>query len=150
VFYFHLVRELPFELSKEDRKDLFELIARRKDRRGHWRREPHRLVLTGGVAVELPIDDILRRVLARVRLFLRGRRRVVSRPEILGGEPVFEGTRISVRHVGERVKNGEPTRDLREDFPALGADDLEFARMFVELGRSPGRPRKLKFVRGDE
>ncbi len=149
VFFFHLVRELPFELSRDDRKDLFELIARRKHRRGHWRREPHRLVLTGGVPVELPIDDILRRVLSRVRLFLRGRRRVVSRPETLGGEPVFEGTRISVRHVGERVKKGEPTRDLLEDFPALDADDLEFARMFVELGRPPGRPRKLKFVRGD-
>jgi hypothetical protein len=36
-----------------------------------------------------------------------------------------------------------------EDFPALDADDLEFARMFVELGRPQGRPRKLKFVRGD-
>jgi len=48
------------------------------------------------------------------------------------------------------VKKGEPARDLLEDFPALDADDLEFARMFVELGRPPGRPRKLKFVRGDE
>jgi len=149
VFYFHLVRELPFELSKDDRKDLFELIARRKERRGHWRRERNRLVLLGGVPVEMPIDDILRRVLARVRLFLRGRRRVVARPETLGGEPVFGGTRISVRHLGERVKKGESTRDLLEDYPALDAEDLEFARMFVELGRPPGRPRKLKFVRGD-
>jgi uncharacterized protein (DUF433 family) len=149
VFFFHLVRELPFELRKEDRKDLFELIAGRKSRRGHWRREAHRLVLAGGVPVELPTDELARRVAARVRLFLRGRRRVVSRLEILGGEPVFEGTRVSVRDLGERVKKGEPTRDLLEDFPGLDADDLEFARMFAELGRAPGRPRKLRFVRGD-
>jgi uncharacterized protein (DUF433 family) len=150
VFFFCLVNELPFDLKREDRRDLFELIVSRKEQRGHWRREPHRFVLTGGIPVELPVDAILHRVLARVRLFLRGRRRVVSRPEILGGEPVFEGTRISVRNVGERIRKGEPTTDLLEDFPSLRAEDLEFARMFVELGRPPGRPRKLKFVRGEE
>jgi uncharacterized protein (DUF433 family) len=75
---------------------------------------------------------------------------MVSRPEILGGEPVFDGTRISVRFVGERAKKGEPVATLLEDYPALMPEDVEFARMYVALGRPPGRPRKrLKFVRGD-
>jgi len=71
-----------------------------------------------------------------------------TRPHI-GGEPVFEGTRISVRFVGERARNGEPVAELLEDYPVLTHEDIEFAKMYVALGRPPGRPRKRpRFVRG--
>ena len=152
VVYFFLVNELPagLGLDRKLRKDLFELLAADKERAGRWRREAHRLVLEGDVSVVLPIDAVVKRVEERIATFLRGRSRVVSRPDLLSGEPVFEGTRISVRFVGERARRGESATALLEDYPALGAEDLEFARMFVALGRPPGRPRKkLKFVRGD-
>jgi uncharacterized protein (DUF433 family) len=71
----------------------------------------------------------------------------IRRPEVLGGEPVFAGTRVSVRHVGELAKRGASPATLHEDFPSLSKSDIEFARIFVELGRPPGRPRKLRFVR---
>jgi uncharacterized protein (DUF433 family) len=152
VVYFFLVNELPagLGLDRKLRKDLFELLAADKERAGRWRREAHRLVLEGDVPVVLPLDAVVKRVEERIATFLRGRNRVVSRPDLMSGEPVFEGTRISVRFVGERARKGESATALLEDYPALGAEDLEFARMFVALGRPPGRPRKkLKFVRGD-
>lgn len=149
VVYFALVNELPIGLDKALRKELFDLLATNKERAGRWRREAHRLVLEGDVPVVLPTDDVLKRVEDRVGSFLRGRARLVSRPEILGGEPVFDRTRISVRFVGERARKGEPLDVLLEDYPALKADDIEFARVFVALGRPPGRPRKkLAFLRG--
>ncbi len=149
VVYFFLVNELPVGLDKSLRKELFDLLAANKERAGRWRREPHRLVLDGDVPVVLPTDDLVKRVEERVGTFLRGRDRVVSRPEILGGEPVFDGTRISVRFVGERARKGEAVKDLLEDYPALKPADVEFARMYVALGRPPGRPRKRpRFVRG--
>jgi uncharacterized protein (DUF433 family) len=149
VVYFFLVNELPVRLDKRLRKELFELLAANKEQAGRWRREAHRLVLEGDVPVVLPTDEVVKRVEERIGTFLRGRSRVVSRPEILGGEPVFEGTRVSVRFVGERARKGESVAELLEDYPALDAEDVEFARMFVALGRPPGRPRrKLKFVRG--
>jgi uncharacterized protein (DUF433 family) len=149
VVYFCLVNELPIGLDKTLRKELFELLTTDKERAGRWRRDAHRIVLEGEVPVEFPMDDLLEQVEARVGAFLRGRARLVSRPEVLGGEPVFEGTRVAVRFVGERVRKGEPLDVLLEDYPALGADDVEFARIYVALGRPPGRPRKkVEFLRG--
>lgn len=49
--------------------------------------------------------------------------------------------RREAQFVGERAKR-EPVEALLEDYPALTAEDVEFARMFVALGRPPGRPRK--------
>jgi uncharacterized protein (DUF433 family) len=150
VVYFSLVHGLPIGLDKALRKELFELLATNKERAGRWRREAHRLVLEGNVPVVLRTDDVVKRVEERVGTFLRGRARVVSRPEFLGGEPVFQGTRISVRFVGERARKGESVADLIEDYPALGPEDVEFAKMYVALGRRPGRPKKRpKFIRGD-
>jgi len=151
VVYFLLLNELPpgVGLDKSLRRELFDLLGDNKARTGRWRREAHRLVLEGDLPVFLPTDELVKKVERRVGTFLRGRGRVISRPELLGGEPVFDGTRISVRFVGERARNGESTAALLEDYPALSAEDVEFARMFVALGRPPGRPRKkLRFVRG--
>jgi uncharacterized protein (DUF433 family) len=149
VVYFSLVNDLPVVLDKGLRKELFDLLVAQKERAGRWRREPHRIVLEGEVCVELPIDEIVRRVEKRVGAFLRGRGRLESRPETMGGEPVFAGTRIPVRFVGERARKGEPLAELLEDYPALQADDVEFARLYAALGKPPGRPRKdVQFLRG--
>jgi hypothetical protein len=40
-----------------------------------------------------------------------------------------------------------PVETLREEIPKLTDDDFAFAHLFVDLGRRPGRPQKLKFVR---
>lgn len=150
VLYFFLVNSLPVGLDKEVRRDLFALLSGRADRVGRWRREAHRLVLDGPVPVMLPTDEVVARVAERVAAFIKGKARIVSRPEVLGGEPIFDGTRVSVRFVGERARKGESIAALLEDYPTLAREDVEFARLFVALGRPPGRPKKRpRFVRGD-
>ena len=147
VFYFSLVSKLPFELSRADRRDLYDCLSSKGSDRGRWSLGAKGLVLHGGVPVVLPTREIARTIEARLKLFALGKKRMVSHPDTLGGEPVFEGTRLSVRHVGALVKKGVPVETLREEFPKLSDDDFAFARIFVDLGRRPGRPRKLKFVR---
>jgi uncharacterized protein (DUF433 family) len=147
VFYLRLISELRFALTKADRKHLFILLADNKEEQGPWRLQADRLTLTGRVPTDIWTTKLERELTQRLKLFLRGKRRVVSRPDILGGEPVFDGTRISVRHVGQLVKKGVPEAELLEDFPALSKRDLEFARMYTALGRPPGRPKKLRFTR---
>ncbi len=146
VAFLSLVARLPVELGREDRRDLFALMAGDADAVGRWRRTGGRLVLQGDVPIVVPVGETLREAAANVRLFEKGRRRVSSRPDVLGGEPVFEGTRVSVTHVGLRASKGESLVSLLEDFPRLTAADVAFARIFVKLGRRPGRPRKLRFV----
>jgi uncharacterized protein (DUF433 family) len=76
-----------------------------------------------------------------------GQRRVVSSPEILGGEPVFRGTRIPVQHVASLFRKGAPEQEIAEDFPSLSARDLAYARLAGRLGQKPGRPKKRLSIR---
>src|ERR1019366_7183100 len=68
--------------------------------------------------------------------------RVVSSSEVLGGEPVFRGTRIPLQHVASLFRKGVPEQEIAEDFPNLSARDFAHARLFARFGEKPGRPRK--------
>jgi uncharacterized protein (DUF433 family) len=46
-------------------------------------------------------------------------RYIVSSPEILGGEPVLEGTRTPVRAVVELWRSGTPAEEITLDLPHL-------------------------------
>ena len=74
--------------------------------------------------------------------FRWGQRRVVSSPSVLGGEPVFRGTRIPLRHVASLFRKAVPEQEIAEDFPALNEHALAYARLVSRLGEKPGRPRK--------
>jgi uncharacterized protein (DUF433 family) len=148
LLYLMLVADLPIPLSRADRRDLFRLIAGRRKAGGSWR-------LSRGVARKgiVAIDTVAlgRRLAARTRLYRRGRRRIVSDAAILGGEPVFTGTRISVRHIGRLAARGVPADELRADYPALSTADIAFARLFAGMKRDPGRPRRrLRFRRSGD
>lgn len=142
IFYLQLVAELPVSLAVEDRRNLYAMVARRLRSKGRWRRAGDRLKLIGAVAVEIDASDLRLRLAERLRLYRRGLGRVVSRPDVIGGEPVFEGTRIPIRHVGQLARRGIPELEILDDYPSLTSEDVAFARLYVELPPDPGRPRK--------
>jgi uncharacterized protein (DUF433 family) len=69
--------------------------------------------------------------------------RIESRRDVLSGEPVFRGTRLSVRHIGGMALNGVPTEEIREDYPYLSDEDIAFATIYARMKPAPGRPAKL-------
>jgi uncharacterized protein (DUF433 family) len=107
----------------------------------------------------MPASDLLkltRKEIAALRaasddslaLYRRGLGRVESRPDVLGGEPVFRGTRLSVRHIGGMVLNGVPEAEIRADYPRLSSEDIAFAALFARLKPVSGQPgRRLRLVR---
>jgi uncharacterized protein (DUF433 family) len=51
-------------------------------------------------------------------------RYIVSRPEVLGGEPVIEGTRTPVRAVVELWRGGLQAEEITLDLPHLTLSQL--------------------------
>ncbi|MGH6896779.1 MAG: DUF433 domain-containing protein [Geminicoccaceae bacterium] len=148
ILYLNLLAALPVSLGVADRRDLYAMITRRLRATGRWRRTGDRLRLIGAVPVEIDASELRKRLAGRLRLYRRGRARLVARPDLVGGEPVFKGTRVPVRHIGLLARKNVPVAEILEDYPALDENDVAFARLFVELRPDPGRPRKpLAFAR---
>ena len=66
---------------------------------------------------------------------------VVTRDDILGGEPVFPGSRLAIRHIGQMVLRGAAVKEILEDYPYLDEQDIEFAKQFVAEYPRVGHPR---------
>src|ERR1035437_10217588 len=135
--------EFPCPLSKEDKQSLAQILTGGNRRAARWSREGADLVYRSGEMQMLVECKPFRQTVAKnLAAFRWGRRRVVSSPEVLGGEPVFRGTRIPLQHVASLFRKGVPEKEIMEDFPGLGARDLAYARLFSRFGERPGRPRK--------
>jgi uncharacterized protein (DUF433 family) len=67
--------------------------------------------------------------------------RVVSDPDILGGTPVFMGTRVPVRIIFEHLEAGDSLEVFLEDFPSvsreLAIQVLEDAKTALVLDAHP-------------
>ena len=67
--------------------------------------------------------------------------RVISDPEILGGTPVFIGTRVPVRIIFEHLEAGDSLEVFLEDFPSvsreLAIQVLEDAKMALMRDAHP-------------
>jgi len=49
---------------------------------------------------------------------------IVSDPEILGGTPVFLGTRVPVRSLFDHLEGGDSIDDFLEGFPSVRRDQV--------------------------
>ena len=50
--------------------------------------------------------------------------RIIANPEILGGKPVIEGTRISVEHVPGTMANGMTNEEIIAEYPILSEESI--------------------------
>ena len=66
---------------------------------------------------------------------------VISDPDILGGTPVFIGTRVPVRNIFAHLEAGDSLEVFLEDFPSvsreLAIQVLEDAKMTLVLDAHP-------------
>ena len=47
-----------------------------------------------------------------------------SDPEILGGEPVFRGTRVPIKSLFDHLEAGDSIEDFLEGFPSVRRDQV--------------------------
>lgn len=67
-----------------------------------------------------------------------------SREDILGGEPVIKGTRITCRSVLGRIEDGDTIDDLCEDYDQIPRTAFEAAITYARTHPPRGRPTKGK------
>ncbi len=83
-------------------------------------------------------DDVLNgfEALERVK-----REFVDIHPDVLAGEPVLRGTRLSVRLIADLVKQGATAAELAEEYD-LSPEQIDAASLYDRVTPKRGRPRR--------
>jgi len=66
--------------------------------------------------------------------------RIVRDPQICGGEPVFKGTRVTLRTVLASLAAGDSIEEVLADFPSLKAEDVQAAIVFAAASAEEDLP----------
>ena len=85
----------------------------------------------------------------------QGTSQIVRRAEVSGGEPIIRGTRITVRHIVERIEAGQTVEDILAALPHLSAAQVYHALSYYydnqdEINRliESTRPEQLIVAQG--
>jgi uncharacterized protein (DUF433 family) len=138
-----VLAEFPFPLSKEDKNSLAQILTHGSTTSRHWVSDgPDVVFRSGDMKIFIECKHLRKTVEKNVAAYRWGKERITSSPDVLGGEPVFRGTRIPLQHVAALFRKHVPEKEIAEDFPALDERDLAYARLVARLGQPPGRPKK--------
>ncbi|GGC94218.1 hypothetical protein GCM10010994_60000 [Chelatococcus reniformis] len=96
-------------------------------------------------------DDLLivdvgaarRQLDARIRALDEAEAAIHRDKAILGGEPVFKGTRVPARAIAAMLAQGARKEEILEGYPALTPRMLELAAIWVTAHPARGRPKTL-------
>jgi uncharacterized protein (DUF433 family) len=100
------------------------------------------VVLDDPLKVDLkPIAAEVKTGLSRLR---KAKAMVARDPGILGGQPVFAGTRVLVHDVSDMLANGDSVEAIHAAYPQLTADQIglaaDYALAYPCRGRPPANP----------
>jgi uncharacterized protein (DUF433 family) len=104
---------------------------------------PRNVVSLEGGLLKIDLRQPRRELAASLRDLRLARRMVVSDPEILGGDPVFRGTRIPVHMIAELVAQGSKPAELMESYPRLTIEMIRLAPIYASAYPLRGPKRKL-------
>jgi len=66
--------------------------------------------------------------------------RIVRDPQVCGGEPVFKGTRVTLRTVLASLAEGDSAQQILADFPSLHPQDIQAAIAFAAASAEEDLP----------
>ena len=89
----------------------------------------------------IDLAPFVKGAIERLGQLIAARSLVASSPELLGGMPVIQGTRIPVHDVAASVAAGIPMGRILAAYPDLNAEQVELATIFAEAYPPRGRPR---------
>ncbi len=66
--------------------------------------------------------------------------RIVRDQQICGGQPVFKGTRVTLRTVLASLADGDSVEEILEEFPTLKPEDVRAAIAFAAASAEEDLP----------
>jgi uncharacterized protein (DUF433 family) len=72
--------------------------------------------------------------------------RIIRDPQICGGDPVFKGTRVTLRIVLASLVAGDSPETILSDFPALRPEDVQAAISFAAASPAEDLPARSTFT----
>ena len=120
-------------LAAERRQRLFEAI----------KAAPAAMTVKADDLLIVDVAEARRQLTARIRDLDEAEAMIQRVKGIMGGEPVFKGTRIPVRMVTAMVAQGSDEADLLDGYPKLTSRMIELAKIWVAAHPARGRPKKL-------
>jgi uncharacterized protein (DUF433 family) len=66
--------------------------------------------------------------------------RIIRDRTVCGGEPVFKGTRVTLRTVLASLAAGDSVEEILADFPSLKAEDIQAAIAFAAASAEEDLP----------
>jgi uncharacterized protein (DUF433 family) len=67
-------------------------------------------------------------------------KRITRDPKICGGDPVFSGTRVTLRTVLASLADGDRVEEILADFPSAKAEDVQAAIAFAAASAEEDLP----------
>jgi uncharacterized protein (DUF433 family) len=127
-------RRLPAGITTPElRRKVFDALAE----------APRNAVSLEGGLLKIDLREPRRELAASLRDLRRARRLVVSDPEILGGDPVFRGTRVPVHLIAELTAQSSKPAELIAGYPRLTAEMIRLAPVYAAAYPLRGPKRKL-------
>ena len=120
-------------LSAERREKLFEAIAAM----------PNAKTVRADELLIVDVGAARKQLDAQIRTLDEAEAAIHRDRGVLGGEPVFRGTRIPVRMVAAMLAQGASAEEILEGYPALAPRMLELAAIWVAAHPARGRPKTL-------
>lgn len=93
-------------------------------------------------ALTLDLRPRWRDMVQRIKDLRRAEWLASADPDVLGGVPVFRGTRIPIHMIAELLGQGETPDTLRRGYPRLSAEMIRLAPLYAGAHPLRGRPRK--------
>jgi uncharacterized protein (DUF433 family) len=116
----------------EVRRRLFDVLAA----------SPRKAVLSVDEGlVKVDLQEPRRDLAASLRALRRARSLVVTDAEILGGDPVFRGTRVPVHLIAAMLEQGSTEADILKAYPRITAEMVRLASSYAQAYPVRGRPR---------
>lgn len=121
-------------LSQERRERLFDAI----------RRQPKTRKVKADDLLIIDVAEARRQITARTRDLEAAEAMVERTRDVMGGEPVFKGTRIPVRLIAAMLAEGADEGEILEGYPQLDRRQVALSRIWAAAYPSRGRPASLK------